>query len=155
MKTLRTAAQAASTPVASEGAKRNLRFSTSLESRELVELKHLKKDLERMCKILPDECNQDLLDEVQKPLVQEKELHLVSDLKFTKPIKLEPFKGHAKSSTNCYEFFTSYELIARKYTDRDKAHYLFFNYLSNSMKCEVKHLNTSYKDMKSCIIARH
>ena len=98
----------------------------------MVDLKHLKKELERKCKILPDECNQDLPDEAAKAfkaanrwianlkqLVQEKELHLVSDLKFTKPIELEPFKGHSQSSTNCYEFFTLYELITRKYTDRD------------------------------------
>ena len=38
----------------------------SLESRELVDLKHLKKELERKCKILPDDCNQDLPDEAAK-----------------------------------------------------------------------------------------
>jgi hypothetical protein len=43
----------------------------------------------------------------------------VSDLKFTKPIEIDPFKGHSQSSTNCYEFFTLFELITRKYTDRD------------------------------------
>ena len=140
----------------------------ALESRDVLELKSLKRDLEKKSSALPAECNQHLKSEAMKgfnaaslwiervkSLIKVRQLHLTSDLKYSKPMELQPFKGYANAETNCYEFFCSYEQIARKYTDRDKASYLYANYLSENIQCEVKHLNTSYAAMKNSIIARH
>ena len=140
----------------------------ALEARDVVELKQLKKNIERKVVALPRDLNPQLESEATRAFlaatrwmdtvryfVHAKQLHIQSDLKYSKPIELEPFKGHTNSDTNCYEFFTAYELIARKYTDRDKAAFLFANYLAENIQCEVKHLNTSYRAMKECIIARH
>ena len=88
-------------------------------------------------------------------LIKSKGLHLQSDLSRSKPLELESFRGHTNIETNVYEFFASYDIISKKFTDADKSQYLYQNYLSDNIQREVKHLRGNYKDMKKYLIAKH
>lgn len=140
----------------------------SLDKRDVRELKALKESIEKKVSRLPDGCNPELCQESVKAfkaatrwmnkvdsMLKQRELHLQSDLKNQKPLELKPFKGHDDPATNCYEFFSTYEIISSNYTAAHKAQFLYSNFLEENIRSEVRHLRHNYTKMKEFIVSRH
>ena len=140
----------------------------SLEKRDCARLKNLKSEIEKKSINLPVVCNANLKHEsVQafkcatkwirsvENLIYERGLHLQSERKHSKPLELAAFKGHSDITTNIYEFFSNYEVIARGFNEEDKALYLYANYLDETIKTEVRHIRTNYAQMKVTLIRKH
>ena len=140
----------------------------SLKTNDVKNLKILKENLEKKSSRLPEECNQVLKKEAVlafrdatkwieqvDTMILERQLHIQSEFEDQMLLELKPFTGYANLTTNVYEFFSTYELISRNYTDKDKALYLYANYLSVNIKNEVRHIRYDYAKMKEFIISRH
>ena len=140
----------------------------AMEKRDRPRLRELKINLEKKSSSLPLDCNSDIQIEAVKAfkastkwlqnlntILVERSLHLESERKYAKPIDLDRFEGCTDLQTNCYEFLKLYEIVSRGFNIQDKAHYLYSNYLSESLKCEVRHIRSDYLKMKTHLIQRH
>ena len=140
----------------------------SMEKRDRLRLRELKVNLEKKSSTLPVECNANIQIEAVKAfkastkwlqklndILINRNLHLESERKYAKPLDLDRFEGYADTRTNVYEFIKLYEIVSRGFNIQDKSHFLYSNYLSDSLKSEVRHIRGDYIKMKTHLIQRH
>ena len=92
--------------------------------------------------------------EALEDIMISRDLHLASDRKYSEPLKLDKFTGYKNQQTNVYEFFKSFDIVARGSTMEEKSHLLFANYLDNDMKRIVTHMNDDFQKMKKRLVDR-
>ena len=92
------------------------------------------------------------IDKLEDMIIK-RNLHLTSERKYAEPLKLSKFKGSV-DSTNIYEFLKLFEIIARGFTQEDRAHYLYSNYLDEDPRRVVKHVRDDFPEMKRRLIEK-
>lgn len=131
------------------------------------ELKDLNEKLEKKIQNVPDDCaelknyavdafteSNSWLDRLED-LMNERNLHMTSDRKYSEPLKLAKFTGYKDVKSNVYEFFKMFNIISRGFTSDEKSHYLYNNYLDDEVKRAVRHINDDFAKMKICLVTKY